>query len=371
MPKLPPNIYLRGKTYWYRLQHGKKEHRGSLETSNLGEAKERVERVRKELNATEWGAKPRQSFNAAAEKFGEDHFPNLKPASATRYLISIANLLETFNGIMLHDIGSAKIGEFERARRKAGVSSSTIRRDLACLSVIFTKAEEWEWATYNPVKPFLRGRQLAGLREGHARTRYLTIEEEMEILAHAPPKAAQAIAFAIDTGLRKEEQFGLLKTDVSIARREVRVRWEVEKTRKQREVPLWARALEIAKDLRADLRSPYLFTTADGARYSANSHTNYSALQKAVLRANRARRAANREPMAHVEWHDLRRTCGCRLLQEHKFSMEYVSKWLGHSSIKVTEKHYAFLDVQHLHEAVERSESKVVQIHSTGTKEGT
>ena len=48
-----------------------------------------------------------------------------------------------------------------------------------------------------------------------------------------------------------------------------------------------------------------------------------------------------------------------------------LSQFMGHSSIKVTEKHYAFLDVQHLHEAVERSESKVVQIHSTGTKEGT
>jgi len=53
-----------------------------------------------------------------------------------------------------------------------------------------------------------------------------------------------------------------------------------------------------------------------------------------------------------LTWHDLRRTCGCRLLQDHKMSMEAVSKWLGHSSIQVTEKAYAFLETRHLHEAV-------------------
>ncbi|MBX9590326.1 MAG: hypothetical protein K2X43_13545 [Hyphomonadaceae bacterium] len=67
-------------------------------------------------------------------------------------------------------------------------------------------------------------------------------------------------------------------------------------------------------------------------------------------------------------WHDVRRTCGCRLLQGvvidgvmRKLSMERVSKWLGHSSITVTERHYAFLTVDDLHEAVR-------QPHGTGRK---
>ena len=53
-----------------------------------------------------------------------------------------------------------------------------------------------------------------------------------------------------------------------------------------------------------------------------------------------------------IRWHDLRRTCGCRLLQDRKLSMTEVSKWLGHSSVLVTEKIYAFLFVDQLHEAV-------------------
>ena len=43
-----------------------------------------------------------------------------------------------------------------------------------------------------------------------------------------------------------------------------------------------------------------------------------------------------------VEWHDLRRTRGCRLLQDKGFTLLQVSRWLGHSSVRVTEKHYAF-----------------------------
>jgi integrase len=46
-----------------------------------------------------------------------------------------------------------------------------------------------------------------------------------------------------------------------------------------------------------------------------------------------------------LSWHDLRRTCGCRLLQDYQRSRGQVSKWLGHASISVTERNYAFLTV--------------------------
>lgn len=43
--------------------------------------------------------------------------------------------------------------------------------------------------------------------------------------------------------------------------------------------------------------------------------------------------------------------------------MEEVSKWLGHSSIFVTERHYAFLTVDNLHEAVGTAESELPEAH--------
>ena len=43
--------------------------------------------------------------------------------------------------------------------------------------------------------------------------------------------------------------------------------------------------------------------------------------------------------------------------------MEEVSRWLGHASIKVTERHYAFLKIEQLHKAVAKSEGQVVELH--------
>jgi integrase len=43
-------------------------------------------------------------------------------------------------------------------------------------------------------------------------------------------------------------------------------------------------------------------------------------------------------------WHDLRRTAGCRWLQDRGKNLLEVRTMLGHSSVKVTETVYAFLE---------------------------
>lgn len=40
-------------------------------------------------------------------------------------------------------------------------------------------------------------------------------------------------------------------------------------------------------------------------------------------------------------------------------TMDEVAKWLGHSSVRVTERHYAFLRVEHLHRALARNVVKL------------
>jgi integrase len=358
---MPRNLKKRGRIWWYRFQKDGRTFEGSLDTENHGVAQERVRRKLEELKASKWGEKPRRSFNEAAEEFGKRHFRKIEPASRQRYVVSIANLLTDFDKVYLDDIGSAKLLAFEERRRGEGVTNSTIRRDLACLSVIFSKAQAWEWITItNPVKAFLGD---AGLKENQARDRTLSAEEEAEITAHLSPKPRQGLLFAIETALRKEEQFGVLWTDVDFQRRRLKVRAETSKGSKSRYVPLLPRVYDLLREMHREAAGPYVFTTYQGRPYSKRSPYFYEALQTAVRRANKARAAAGRPPIPHVEWHDLRRTCGCRLLQDRGFSMEEVSKWLGHSSVKVTERHYAFLHIEHLQEAVERSEARVIELH--------
>lgn len=140
-----------------------------------------------------------------------------------------------------------------------------------------------------------------------------------------------AIAFAIDTGLRAEEQWSLTRADFNFARRRVRVRAETAKSSKSRWVPLLPRAFEIAERLRVNNRSDFMFWRYDGERVE---HTwAFRLFQKVVAAAGLTE---------HLEWHDLRRTCGCRLLQDHDMPIDKVSHWLGHSGVVVTRRHYAF-----------------------------
>jgi integrase len=358
---MPKNLRRRGGVWWYRITKAGQTFEASLQTGNLGVAKERLEGVRRELTATRYGEKPRRTFDDAARRFAKEHFPTLRPKSRLRYSVSLRAMADHLHGVFLDEIGSAKLGDFERARLAAGVTTTTVRRDLSCLSSLFSRAEEWEWVTSNPVKPYKRGRAKAGLKEGAPRTRNFSVAEEVAILDHAPPKAGKAIAFAIDTGLRKEEQLSLLLTDIDFELHELTVRAEVAKTGRERKVPLLDRAYAIAVELAAGrVGQVPLFTNNVGERYSPKCSTLYESLQKACRRAG----------VARASWHDLRRTCGCRLLQEHGLSLQEVSLWLGHADVRITQQRYAFLRIDELHRAIRRAPSNIVPFMRKGQNQG-
>lgn len=350
MPKADTkNLYRREKIWWFNKHFKKKRVRFSLETESLEEAQARRDRIIADMKAGQWNEHRERTLNEAVDRWVDEHLPTLKPSAAERYRVSLVHLIEHFDQTPIHAIRSARLNDFEQMRRSHGVTGTTIRRDLGCLSSLVSSCEMWEWVEVNPVKAYMRNRARNGLSEAEPRTRYLSHTEEAAVLQKAPQKAAKAIAFAIDTGLRKEEQFSLLKSDIDLANRCIVVRREVTKTTRSRRVPLTERAQRLAEELLQGSRGPYLFTTQSGKRYSPTSPTNYEALQKGVKRAGITE---------HVRWHDLRRTCGCRLLQDYGYAMHEVSAWLGHTSIKVTEQRYAFLDEDRLGDKIRRQESQ-------------
>ena len=140
------NLYQRGKTWWARATRQGREFRRSLKTKNRAIAERRLREWLGELEAIAWGDKPRRSWEEAAAKFIAEHFPTIKLGARLRYAVSMKHLNNHFAGKMLHQITSAEMSEFETKRRADGVSTSTIRRDLACLSSLMTSAMDWEWS---------------------------------------------------------------------------------------------------------------------------------------------------------------------------------------------------------------------------------
>lgn len=344
----PKNLYKRGAIWWGRKTHKGTRHRFSLETDSVREAQSRYAAKVAELIAESWGEKPKRTFDEAALKFVDDHFPRLKPSAANRYATSLRWLTETFAGMKLCDITRGPLYEFEQTRYRAGASKPTIRRDLACLSSLISSARSWGWIDDNPVPGYLSDRGKHGLKESAARTRYLDHGEEDRILGASKPKLAEAIIFAIDTGLRKEEQFSLMRRHVDFSRKEILVDAEIAKNGRARRVPMTERVMEMLRARQVARLSPYIFTAENGERYSPRSNYMLKALKAAAKRAG----------VDDLIWHDLRRTCGCRLLQDYDASMEKVRDWLGHSSVAVTEQRYAFLRIEDLHSMVSRKGTK-------------
>lgn len=325
-------IYLRGKRYWARAQRNGREHRTPLKTTSKTVAERRYRQWLDDLDAIAWGDKPRRRFDEAAEKFVNEHLPTLKPSSARRYGVSLDWLADEFEGKFLDQIGTAALMEFERKRREMA-SPPTVRRDLACLSSIFGCCVEWEWCDANPVPAYMRRRKKRGLREAPAKTRYLTHSEETKLLAAATPAVRKAIMFAIDTGLRRGEQFGLTWDKVDL---QAGCLWldGATKSGKPRRVPLLPRSAQILAQMPRHIRSPYVFRHDTGKPIKTMNKGLAAARRRAAIRA--------------LCWHDLRRTCGCRRLQDDGLSMEAVKEWLGHESVVTTERTYAFLEFEHL-----------------------
>lgn len=364
------STYERNGIIWGKVQRKGKTLRRSLKTRDQRIADQRLDAWVKELDSSGNTALGEQTVRQAIDRFTLEHLPTLKPKAIRRYYTSSAWVLQHFGSMKLNEVRSKQMYEFEQWRKKMRyrgkrISIVTIKRDLAFLSSVMSEAEVWEWYDRNPVKAYIRGRANKGVMvESDGRERYLSHEEEAKLLAAEPadvnPDDLQmvlgAIAFAIETGLRAEEQWALGRQSFNFARQRVFVAAQDAKSSKSRWVPLQPRSIELMQRFAAT-NHPFMFWRYDHERIE---HTwVWRIFQKIVAAAG----------LEDLEWHDLRRTCGCRLLQDHGMSMERVSRWLGHSSIKVTEKHYAFLRVEDLESALHKSQNQAIVPTPTGTGE--
>jgi integrase len=234
------------------------------------------------------------------------------------------------------------------------------------VSSVYTQAATWEWTERNPVAAFMaRQKAKSGLKRKVKRQRVLSHDEEtrLEKAAEAylaqPGQASQrherlmavaAVFVSLDQGVRLGELTAMLHTHVDRAKgahgelfipqcdgpdESGPVKSE------PRSIPLFARARRYIDMLPKHAEAPWVLWHGRGQQYSQLRQAFGKMLAKAKI--------------AGLTWHDLRRTCGCRLLQDKRWPMDRVSQFLGHKDIKVTREHYAWLEVEHLHSELQRS----------------
>ena len=241
------------------------------------------------------------------------------------YYMSVISNLEDANEIMgnplLRDINTDMIADYARVLLEY-VKPSTVNRKLSNVHTVLKYAYDREWIERMP--------KMAWQKEDNERIRWLSKEEETQLLATLPQPYSAFCEVLIHTGMRRGELMGLQKdhVDGDYARL-----WKT-KTKKARSVPLSDRAKELLEQY-----VPF--------------NIELIPLRTAWLRA---KKEMGLEADPHFVMHTLRHTTATRML-DTTGNIAVVQKMLGHAKIATTMR-YAHVADDALLDAVRQTSQK-------------
>ncbi|HAG53582.1 MAG TPA: hypothetical protein DCL21_07335 [Alphaproteobacteria bacterium] len=233
-------------------------------------------------------------------------------------------------------------GEFYYITRTT--TQGTANKCKALISHMYNTAmlwsePEWECVKTNPC---------VGLKAGKTRskTRYLD-QKELDALddvlsqdKYINNTVANLIKFLIKTGARRSEAVNARWEHIDFNNKIWRKPDSNSKTKLAPPVPLSTSAINILKHIKS-----YSGSTGYVFKSSLDESKPVGEFRKSFTRIMKEAGIENCTP------HDLRRTFGTQLLLKG-VDIFTVSKLLGHNSVATTEKHYAFLNIETLHNAV-------------------
>lgn len=307
----------------------------------LAEAVLRVAQIQQRLAL---GLDPRQSMLPLGQWFDSFYLPSIEQRNR-----SWRTDLSRFNAHIRPVLGARRVCEISafdltllieslrpsrnRIRPRERLANSTVNRAIALLTALFAKLVADGHINENPA---------LGLRQRRERNQRARVLREIELprflaaLADAPPKVNMLLRLMLLTGIRLGEALSARWSEIDLDRRHLRL--PDTKAGKPRVVPLSNEALEVLDELAAmrEAASDFLFSGRGGRGHMQRPGRRFSA----VLAA------------AGIEglWlHDLRRTFATLAAQQ--VPIQDVSRLLGHSTVKVTER-YVVTDDAGLNAAV-------------------
>lgn len=236
-------------------------------------------------------------------------------------------------------LASIKTNELERIQaalsEEGRLAKNTINRYYAFLKHALNVAIRDGLLKENPVV------RVQFFKEPKGRTVFLSAADEAKLKEVFSPDSWPFVVFAIHTGLRQAEQFGLRWENIDLTSRVLTI--PRSKSGETRHVPLNDTALAILRDLKARqvILSPWVFP-------SPVDHTkprDACAFYRRVFVP-----AVEKAGLSGVVWHSLRHTFCSRLVQKG-IPLTTVQKLAGHKDYSTT-LIYAHLSPDHLHEAV-------------------
>ncbi len=243
-----------------------------------------------------------------------------------RKQVSFRALNNFLGKINLESITPALLHRYVHHRKTSGVSNATINRDLTTLKHLLNYATECNVIQSNPVEKFKK------LEEEQRERPRFSNEQIQKVMDAVRPDCRPLFIFIRETGCRSEEAFSLQHWQIQEESRLI-VFSENTKSKKYRYVPLTEAAIEAVNALPPLKKCPYVF-------YNLQSKTRWAVCRKPW---EEARKQAG---VPELQVKDLRRHFAIRLA-ENSADMHDIQQVLGHSTVAITEKHYAHFSPRH------------------------
>ena len=283
-----------------------------------------------------------------------------------RSLEGLNLFVRAFGALPLEAVDAARLDRWRRDRRRAGISVTTLARNLATLSGAFNFAVAEGWVATNPVQELRKHPA-----PDEARVRFLSPDEEQRLRAALVARDARlrdarasanvwrrsrgrplypacptdaypdyltpAVLLTLNTGLRQGELLALRWADVQATHLTVRAAHA--KAGRVRHLPLNAEAQHVVARWRAS--------------HPGGERVVLSRFGKPLVKIRKAwLDLLDEARIEDFRWHDLRHHFASRLVMAG-VPLNTVRELLGHASLAMTLR-YAHLGRDHLQAAVER-----------------
>jgi site-specific recombinase XerD len=251
-----------------------------------------------------------------------------KSASTARsYVLAARNFVGILGDMHLEQLTSKLVSDF-KLRRMLSVSPASVNVDLRSMKALFSVLVQWEWLTKNPFM------NVKLIRIPETETPFLNEEQiSMVISSIKNEQLKQIVTFAYYTGCRLNEILHVRWSDIDWANSRISIRNSASfttKSRKNRMVPMHPELAKILSQMRSQAENDNVFWNKRGGMVLRDTISHQF---KRVLRRNKLPET--------LHFHSLRHSFAS-VLVEKGTPIYHVSKLLGHSSVKVTER-YAHL----------------------------
>ncbi len=298
-------MYKRGDSWYSNFWLRGERYQKSWGDISKTVAKEREHKFKTEILEGKHRQKTKRIlFEVFSEKYLESARLNKKPSSARRNEVSINMLMPHFKGKLIGSIHPFMVEQYKKIRRDGKAEPATVNRDIATFRNMMNKAVEWGYLSQSPLK----GVEL--FKEDNERMWVLTSEEEIKLLAECDKRPQRKkylkdlALFALHSGMRQAEIFGLKKVDVKL--KENYLKATDTKTHEDRNVPI-NDTLKNILERRLTGDYEYVFTNAKGLPLTVLTNAYWKAVSEAGLIK------WNGDKKIRFRFHDLRHTFGSRL----------------------------------------------------------